>query len=406
MDRPLAVLILENDSADFDLIVRELRRFGFSAKCQRAETEEEYLAELQKKPDVILADYKLNGFDALRALELLQERRLVTPFIVLTGAVSEETVVECMKRGAADYLLKDRVLRLGPAIRRALDETELRRRKQDAEEALHQKNVELEAQCRQAQIASRMKSAFLANMSHELRTPLAAVIGFTELVADNKVGTLAPAQLELLQRVLGNAKHLLALINDVLDLAKVESGAMLFRPAQTSISEVVDETIESLRLLAAEKRIALTREIRVPSGKVLLDAQKLRQVLLNYVSNALKFTPANGVITVRILLEDRSSFRLEVEDSGIGIAPENLERLFQDFHQLDDGLSRQFPGSGLGLALTKRLVEAQGGKVGVTSIHHKGSTFFAVLPYAAVPGRTVETVSNGGKMLRTDLPPL
>jgi signal transduction histidine kinase len=142
---------------------------------------------------------------------------------------------------------------------------------------------------------------------------------------------------------------------------------------------------------------------------VLLDAQKLRQVLLNYVSNALKFTPANGVITVRILLEDRSSFRLEVEDSGIGISPENLERLFQDFHQLDDGLSRQFPGSGLGLALTKRLVEAQGGKVGVTSIHHKGSTFFAVLPYAAVPGRTVEAVgrfANGGKMPATGLPAL
>ena len=191
---PHQSLILENDNArDFDLIVRELRRFGLSARCQRAETEEEYLAELQKKPDVILADYKLNGFDALRALELLQERGLVTPFIVLTGAVSEETVVECMKRGAADYLLKDRVLRLGPAIRRALDETELRRRKLDAEEALRQKNVELEAQCRQAQIASRMKSAFLANMSHELRTPLAAVIGFTELLADSKVGPLAPA---------------------------------------------------------------------------------------------------------------------------------------------------------------------------------------------------------------------
>src|SRR5580700_3654995 len=94
LEHSLAVLILENDSADFDLIVRELHRFGFSAKCQRAETEEEYLAELQKKPDVILADYKLNGFDALRALELLQERRLVIPFIVLTGAVSEETVVE------------------------------------------------------------------------------------------------------------------------------------------------------------------------------------------------------------------------------------------------------------------------------------------------------------------------
>lgn len=400
MERLLSVLILENDTADFDLIVRELRRCGVSSKCQRAETEIEFLAELRRKPDIILADYELNGFDALRALELLQENRLVIPLIVITGAVSEETVVECMKRGAADYLLKDRVLRLGPAIRRALDETELRRRKQYAEEALRQKNVQLEAQYRQSQIASRMKSAFLANMSHELRTPLSAVIGFTELLADNKIGPVAPAQLELLQHILRNARHLLALINDVLDLAKVESGAMLFRPAQTSISEVVEETIAGLRLLATEKQVALNCEMHLPPGKVLLDAQKLRQVLLNYVSNALKFTAANGVVTVRALLEDRSSFRLEVEDNGMGISPENLEKLFQDFHQVDDGLSKQFPGSGLGLALTKRLVEAQGGKVGVASRPDKGSIFFAVLPYAPVPDQTAEAperVASVGK---------
>lgn len=387
---PLSVLILENDVADFDLIARELHRFGILATCQRAETVGEYLAELRKKPNIILADYKLNGFDALHALQLLQESGLVIPFIVLTGAVSEETVVECMKLGAADYLLKDRILRLGPAVRRALDESELRRQKQCAEQGLRQKNVELEEQYRQAQMASRMKSAFLANMSHELRTPLTAVIGFTELIADGKVGPVVHAQLELLQHVLRNARHLLGLINDVLDLAKVESGAMLFRPAQISISEVLEETIAGLRVLATEKRIALICEMRLPSGTVLLDAQKLRQVLLNYISNALKFTAASGVITVRARLEDPSSFRLEVEDNGVGIASEDLDRLFQDFHQLDDGLSKQFPGTGLGLALTKRLVEAQGGRVGVTSTPKKGSTFFAVLPYA-VTGQAVET---------------
>jgi signal transduction histidine kinase len=199
-----------------------------------------------------------------------------------------------------------------------------------------------------------------------------------------------PAQLELLQHVLGNARHLLGLINDVLDLAKVESGSMLFRPAQTSISEVIVEAVAGLRLLATEKGIALNCEMRLPPSQVLLDAQKLRQVLLNYVSNALKFTAANGAITVRARLEDRSFFRLEVEDNGIGIAPEDLERLFMDFHQLDDGLSKQFPGTGLGLALTKRLVEAQGGRVGVTSTPNQGSTFFAILPYATVTGQAIE----------------
>lgn len=391
MPTPLSVLILEDCPADFELIVRELRRFGFDATCQRVETEDEYLAGLRKGPDIILGDYVLRGFDALRALELLRESGTIIPFIVLTGAVSEETVVECMKLGAADYLLKDRVLRLGPAVRRALDETELRRQKQCAERALRQKNLELEEQCRQSQTANRMKSAFLANMSHELRTPLTAVIGFTELLADGKVAPVVPAQLELLQHVLRNARHLLGLINDVLDLAKVESGSMLFRPVQTSIAEIVEEAVAGLGLLAAEKQIELTCQVALPPGKVLLDAQKLRQVLLNYVSNALKFTAAGGVITVRARLEDRSSFRLEVEDKGIGIAPEDLEKLFQDFHQLDDGLSKQFVGTGLGLALTKRLVEAQGGTVGVTSTLQKGSTFFAVLPYAPVTSHTLVT---------------
>jgi signal transduction histidine kinase len=391
MPAPLSVLILENDIADFDLIVLELRRFGFVATCQRVETEDEYLAALRTEPDIVLADYILNGFNALRALELLRRSGAIIPFIVLTGAVSEETVVECMKLGAADYLLKDRVLRLGPAVRRALDETELRRQKRSAERELVQKNVELEEQCRQSQTASRMKSAFLANMSHELRTPLTAVIGFTELLADGKAGPVLPTQLELLQHVLGNARHLLGLINDVLDLAKVESGSMLFRPAQTSIAGIVEEAIAGLRLLATEKQIELICKLSLPPGKVLLDGQKLRQVLLNYVSNALKFTAAGGVITVRARLETRSSFRLEVEDEGIGIAPEDLKKLFMDFQQLDDGLCKQFVGTGLGLALTKRLVEAQGGSIGVTSIPGKGSTFFAVLPYAPVTSASPAT---------------
>jgi signal transduction histidine kinase len=381
---PLSVLILEDNTSDFDMIVRQLQRAGYSAACRRAETEHEYLRGLDRKPDIILADYNLFGFDVLQALTLLRESRLGIPLIVLTGAVSEETVVECMKLGAADYLLKDRVLRLGPAVKRALDEAELQRRKHSAEQELVRKNAELEELYRQSQAASRMKSAFLANMSHELRTPLTAIVGFTELLADSKVGAVVPAQRELLEHVLRNSRHLLHLINEVLDLAKIESGAMLFRPEQTSISAIIEDTIGGLRLLADEKRIALLWETQLPSVEVLLDPQKLTQVVMNYVSNALKFTPVNGVISVRARLEDRWSFRLEVEDNGIGIAAADLEHLFQEFHQLDDGLSKQFPGTGLGLALTKRLVEAQGGSVGVTSAPNQGSTFFAILPYAPV----------------------
>jgi signal transduction histidine kinase len=379
--RPLSILILEDNLVDFELLTHELRRSGFLADCRRAETEAEYLAELEKQPDIILADYILTGFDALRALELLQEANLVIPFIVLTGAVSEEFMVECMRRGAADYLLKDRVRRLGPAVRRALDEGELRRQKQAAEQVVLQKNLELEAQYAEVQAASRMKSVFLANMSHELRTPLTAIIGFTELVVDGKVGAVGLEQLDLLQEVLGNARHLLGLINDVLDLAKIESGTITFRPTLASIPEIVGETVTGLRVMAMDRRVELISDVRLPVTEVQLDPQRLKQVLFNYISNAFKFTPASGRITVRVTAETPLSFRLEVEDTGIGIAPADLALLFQDFHQLDDGLSKHTQGTGLGLALTKRLVEAQGGSVGVASTPGKGSTFFAVIPY-------------------------
>jgi signal transduction histidine kinase len=380
MPNPLFVLILENDIADFDLITHELDRFGFTARYERVETEADFIARLEEKPDVILADYSLAGFDDLRALEVLRESDMVIPFIVLTGAVREDRVVECMKKGAADYLLKDRIARLGPAVQRALEEVDLRRQKLGAEQALRQKNVELEEQYRQAQAASRMKSMFLANMSHELRTPLTAVIGFSELLVDGKVGTLTGEQLDFTQEILSNGKHLLGLINDILDLARVESGTMPVRPERICLPDLIRESIAGLRLSATERQVALTTEVQMSAIEVFLDPQKLKQVILNYVSNALKFTPVGGRITVRAHLGKDSMLRLEVEDSGIGIAKEDLRLLFQDFQQLDGGLSKRVQGTGLGLALTKRLVEAQGGKVGVVSVPGKGSTFFADLP--------------------------
>jgi signal transduction histidine kinase len=380
MPNPLFVLVLENDVADFELMTHELNRFGFTARYERVETEEDFAARLQEKPDVILADYSLAGFDNLRALDILQKTGLAIPLIVLTGSVGEDRVVECMRKGAADYLLKDRIRRLGPAVQRALEENELRRQKLEAEQTLRDKNIELEEQYRQAQAASRMKSIFLANMSHELRTPLTAVIGFAEILVDGKVGTLTAEQLDFIQEILANGKHLLGLINDVLDLARVESGMMPMRPEPVCLPDLIRESIAGLKVLATERRVALATEVQMSAIEVFLDPQKLKQVLLNFLSNALKFTPAGGKITVRTRLGDDCLLRLEVEDTGIGIAQQDLKLLFQDFHQLHGGLSKQVQGTGLGLALTKRLVEAQGGRVGVVSIPGKGSTFFAELP--------------------------
>ena len=383
MPTQLFALILEDHLADFELIAHELARFGFSARCKRVETEADYIERLREMPDIVLANDSLAGLDNLRALEILHQSGLVIPFIVLTGTFGEEQVVECMQKGATDYLLKDRILRLGPAVERALEEGELRRRKIAAEEALRRHNLQLEEQYHRAQAASRMKSIFLANMSHELRTPLTAVIGFAELLVDGKVGPLAPQQLDFTRDILANGKHLLSLINDVLDLARVESGSMAFHPERLCLPDLIRETLAGFRLQASERNITLTTDVQMSAIEVFLDPRKLKQVLLNYVSNALKFTPSGGRVTVHARFEEGSTFRLEVEDTGMGIAARDIGRLFQDFQQLGGGLSQDVQGTGLGLALTKRLVEAQGGKVGVVSQSGQGSRFYADLPCSA-----------------------
>jgi protein-histidine pros-kinase len=240
-----------------------------------------------------------------------------------------------------------------------------------------------EEQNRRLQEASRLKSEFLANMSHELRTPLNGIIGFAELMHDGKVGPVSADHKEYLGDILTSARHLLQLINDVLDLSKVESGRMEFRPEPVALAFLVAEVRDVLRTLAAQKRIEIGVDIAPTVAGVVADPGKLKQVLYNYLSNAIKFTPDAGRVTVRVREEGAEAFRLEVQDTGIGILPRDRARLFVEFQQLDATTAKRHPGTGLGLALTKRLVEAQGGRVGVESTPDTGSVFYAVLPRRA-----------------------
>jgi PAS domain S-box-containing protein len=246
---------------------------------------------------------------------------------------------------------------------------------------------------RSLQEASRLKSEFLANMSHELRTPLNAIIGFAELMHDGKVGPVAPDQKEYLGDILTSSRHLLGLINDVLDLSKIEAGKMEFLPERVDLRKIAAEVRDILRSLAASRRITISIEVDAGAGEVVADPAKLKQVLYNYLSNALKFTPEEGRVTLRMGPEGGEYFRLEVEDTGIGIRPEDLGRLFVEFQQLDVGAAKKYGGTGLGLALTRRIVEAQGGRVGVDSTPGRGSRFFAVLPRAPRAGAPLATVA-------------
>src|SRR5687767_10268856 len=242
---------------------------------------------------------------------------------------------------------------------------------------LYQKNKE---QNRLIQQANRLKSEFLANMSHELRTPLNGIIGFAEIMHDEKVGPISSDHKEYLQDILTSARHLLQLINDVLDLSKVEAGKLDFLPERTDPSLVVAEVCEIVRTLAAKKRIKIEIECDPDLAVIQADTRSLKQILYNYISNALKFTPHEGKVTVRVKTEGSNHFRIEVEDTGIGIRSEDLNRLFLEFQQLDTRNAKQYAGTGLGLALTKKIVEAQRGRVGVISTLGQGSIFYARLP--------------------------
>jgi len=255
---------------------------------------------------------------------------------------------------------------------------ELRRREAEREET--QRLRDLEAENRRVTEANRLKSAFVANMSHELRTPLNSIIGFSELLYHGRVPPDAPQHKEFLGDILRSARHLLQLINDMLDLAKVESGRLMFRPETVDLHALAGEVRDVMRGVAAQRGTDIEIDIDPSIGRVELDPARLKQVLYNYLSNAIKFSPMDGRVIVRVRPEGRTQFRIEVQDNGIGVPAEDIPRLFVEFQQLDTSTTKRFQGTGLGLALTRRIVEAQGGAVGVTSEPGVGSTFYAVLP--------------------------
>ncbi len=275
------------------------------------------------------------------------------------------------------------------------DITERKRAEQDRvllEQQLRRKNMDLERETRRVLEASRMKSEFLANMSHELRTPLNGIIGFAEMMHDEVIGSVSSDHKEYLNDILISGRHLLQLINDILDLSKVEAGKMEFQPENVDVEALVGEVYAILKSLSNNKQIQIESDLDPRIRHVRLDPRKLKQVVYNYLSNAIKFTPDRGRISVRTQPESGHMFRIEVEDTGIGIKAEDLSQLFVEFQQLDSSTAKRYPGTGLGLALTKRIAEAQGGRVGVESALGKGSTFYAVLPLIGKPLITSDPV--------------
>ncbi|MBD2450467.1 response regulator [Nostoc sp. FACHB-152] len=396
MEETLRILVVDDDDVDRMAVRRALTQAGVKMELSEAGNGNEALLALKNTAyDCIFLDYRLPDQDGLTLLNRLRASEIKVPLVVLTAQGDEQIAVELMKAGATDYLSKSRVSSetLGQILRNAL---RVYRAEMQAEIALQQlkesneqlirKNQELERQRQQIQLqnlklleASRLKSQFLATMSHELRTPMNAIIGFSQILLRPKFGQLTDQQKDMVERILNNGKHLLMLLNEVLDFSKLEAGRLELKAELFDLTTVVNATVAEMHSLAESKQLSLAVEVDLQNPWIFNDSMRLRQILVNLLSNAIKFTETGGVwVEVKELPE--SMIAIAVRDTGIGIAPKDSKHIFEAFRQVDQSITRKYPGTGLGLAIIDSLVRMMNGTIFLESQLGVGSLFKIEIP--------------------------
>lgn len=516
METPLRLLLVEDSEDDMILLLHTLRQGNYSPICQRVQSMPSMVSALELQPwDLVISDYFLPGFSALEALQLLQSRNLDLPFIVVSGAIGEDTAVAIMKAGAHDYLLKDNLTRLVPAVERELREAEMRRDKRQAEEDLRQtyEGLEMLVQQRTAELETanqtlqqlaaivessddaiisttldwmvlswnagaeqmygysaaeakgqnlnnliqpdnaealqlsfsaqqtsidhqhavhqrkdgrlidtfltvspvknaagettgismitrdiserraieKIKDEFVSIVSHELRTPLTSIRGSLGLLLTGKLGELTNEAKRFLNIAVNNTDRLIRLINDILDLERLESGKINLALQRCDLADLMFQATEVMQSMAHKANIVLHNS--PVSVQLLVDSDRILQTLTNLLSNAIKFSDANSSVFLNARLIEGSEDCTEnaqpyqpshvlitVEDQGRGIPTDKLESVFERFQQVDASDSRQKGGTGLGLAICRSIIQQHGGKIWVESTQGKGSTFFLTLP--------------------------
>ena len=335
--------------------------------------------------DVLLTDLMMPGIDGLALVEAARALDPNVACVVMTGEGSIASAVKAMKVGAVDYIVKPfKAATLLPVLARAIESHQLRLQNQRLEAALHERvkqlaemNTVLEAARREADRANHEKSSFLSSMSHELRTPLNGIIGFAQILASNKFASGPEERQRFAQHVVTSGKHLLSLVNEILDLSKIEAGKASLALAPVALDEVLQESRTMVAPLAQARQIAL--ELPAASHLVLqADRTRLTQILVNLLSNAIKYNRTNGRVSVQCSVESELYGRVSVADSGPGLSSGQLVTIFQPFDRA--GRKEESEGTGLGLAITKRLIEAMHGNIGVESQPGVGSTFWIDLP--------------------------
>jgi signal transduction histidine kinase len=372
MEETLKILVVDDDEVDRMAVHRALLNAGVLVSLSEVDTCSEAIRLIHTNSyDCVFLDYRLPDGDGLTLISQLRAANIKVPLVVLTGQSDEQVAVELMKAGANDYLSKSRVSSetLGQVLRNAI---RVYRAELQAEEAMLQlrqsnkilveKNKELEQQRQQIQQqnikllqASQLKSKFLATISHELRTPMNAIIGFSQFLLRPKYGSLSDSQRDMVERILNNGKHLLGLLNEVLDFSKIESGQLELKPQIYDISTVIDSTVGEMKTQASMKKLSLSVTNKLDDPIVYSDPLRVKQILTNLLSNAIKFTKVGGVdVGVESVDEDR--IVISVHDTGIGIDSDEIDNIFEVFRQIDQEINREYPGTGLGLAIVKSLV--------------------------------------------------
>ncbi|PHJ63928.1 histidine kinase [Nostoc linckia z18] len=396
MEETLKILVVDDDEVDRMAVRRALTKAGVQMHLSEVSDGHDAFSVLSTTTyDCVFLDYRLPDQDGLTLIQNIRASDIKVPLVVLTGQGDEQIAVELMKAGATDYLSKSRIsseilahiLRNAIRVHRAEMQAALANQQlRESHEQLIRKNQELERQQQQIQIqnfklleASRLKSHFLATMSHELRTPMNAIIGFSQILLRPKFGQLTHQQADMVERILNNGKHLLMLLNEVLDFSKLESGRLDLKPEIFDISKIVNTAVGEMHSLAEAKNLSLLVEIDLQNPLGFNDPFRVKQILINLLSNAIKFTES-GEILVEIKELPANRVAIIVKDTGIGIAPRDFKLIFEAFRQVDQTITRKYPGTGLGLAIVDSLVQMMGGKIVLESQLGIGSMFRIELP--------------------------
>lgn len=396
MEKELRILVIDDDEVDRMSVFRALSKIELSVNVLEASNYHEAIICLEKhKFDCIFLDYRLPGKDGLAVVKEVRDSGNKTPLVILTGQGDERIAVEIMKAGASDYINKSRVssellaktLQHVVRIHEAERQIELFHQQLfESNEQLKRKNQELQE--KQQQIyqqnlklleAAELKSRFLATMSHELRTPLNAIMVFSQMVLRKTKGRLSDSEADMLERIVNNGKNLLELINDILDLSKIEAGGLQLVPEEFNLAQLIKVSVDELRILAERKNLTLNTRIDLQNPIVFHDSTRVRQVIVNLLSNAIKFTDAGKVdVTINEISNER--LIISVRDTGIGIEAEKLQYIFEPFRQGNQTNSRRHQGTGLGLAIADSLMTMMKGSISVESRLGKGSEFRLELP--------------------------